>query len=331
LITDPLYGNYRARVIDNKDPSKYGRVKVWIPDIMPEVSEDKGLWARPANNPIGGRNEETEDENHYMGSSYIPRKGAWVFVFFEKGDIASPYYFGALDLENTTVLPENQLGNNYEDKWTILKTHEGRCMIISDDPSDARMELTGKKRNLSNPPTGDTGSVYTIDGNMTTILLDERSGKEKILIRTHKGDYVNINTETRELHAQFNGDIRIKTSASMFLEAGEDINIKADGKCYITSSDEMNIYSIDNMYISADGEMNITSGDVFKIDSADSLNLKASSDMNREAGSNINDMAASNINSDGAMINDQSGAAGPAQAATSAQEASPADPNGDRK
>ena len=142
-----LYGNYRAKVIENRDGEMYGRVLVWIPDLMPSVPDNQGVWARPANNPIGGRNEdEGTDENHYMGSSYIPRKGAWVWVFFEAGNINRPYYFGALDIQNTKVLPENQLGGNFEDKWTIFKSHEGRTVVISDDPDDARTEITGKKR-----------------------------------------------------------------------------------------------------------------------------------------------------------------------------------------
>jgi len=67
------FGFYRAKVLENKDPEKFGRIKVWVPDIMPEIEPeihpkelndtvdgfnvtiDKGLWAYPANNPVGGR------------------------------------------------------------------------------------------------------------------------------------------------------------------------------------------------------------------------------------------------------------------------------------
>ena len=192
-VTNRLYGNYRAEVIDNKDTDKFGRVKVWIPDLMPDIPKQKGLWARPANNPVGGRNAEGDSESHYMGTSYIPKKGSWVWVFFETGNINRPYYFGALDLQNTKVLPENQLGSNYEDKWTIFKSHKGRTIIISDDPDDRRVEITGRKKKLTgDSPTGGTDSVYEIDANQNTILLDERSGQEKILIRTYKGDFIHI-------------------------------------------------------------------------------------------------------------------------------------------
>ena len=236
------FGNYRAVVVNNKDKDLFGRVLIWIPDFMPEVDRTKGIWARPANNPIGGRNKEDSDSNYYAGTSYIPKIGSWVFVFFEGGNINRPYYFGALDLENTKVLPENQVGTNYENKWTILKSGEGRAIVVSDDPDDARTEITGKKRLMTTPPTGDTASVYTIDENQTTILFDERNGTEKILIRTHKGDFFHIDIDEQKLQIEFESDIEIKTNGKFNVTATDDINIKSSGaKVNIQSSGDLNI------------------------------------------------------------------------------------------
>lgn len=226
-VSNVLLGFYRAKVVDNRDPEFFGRVVVWVPQIMPDVEENRGIWARPANNPVGGRNNQGAEEHHYMGSSYIPKIGSWVFVFFESGSPDNPYYFGSCDLENTEVLPENRTGSNPEDKWTILKSHEGRTVHISDDPSDARVEITGKKRMMSNPPSGDEESVFTIDQNQTTILLDERENKEKILIRTYKGDYIHIDIDEQNLQLQFANDINIKCGGNLNITVVKDIQIKA--------------------------------------------------------------------------------------------------------
>lgn len=285
-MDDRLLGNYRAKVVNNKDPEKFGRVLVWIPDVMPMVSHSKGVWARPANNPVGGRNLEENDEHHFMGTSYIPKIGSWLFVFFEAGNINRPYYFGALDLENAKVLPENQLGSNYEDKWTIFKSHEGRSIVVSDDPDDERVEITGKKRQLQEPPSGDTGSVYSIDGNQTTILFDERSGKEKVLIRTRQGDFFHIDIDERKLQASFQSDVVIRTGGSIFFQAAGDVNVKAAG----------------NINEEASGDANI----------------KAAGDLKLQAAGSISNKAAGDINSDGSMIVDQGGASVPAGAAGSA-------------
>lgn len=304
-----IYGNWRAQVVNNKDREKFGRVLVWIPDLMPEVSPKEGIWARPANNPLGGRNMESKSDHHYMGSSYIPKEGAWVFVFFEGGNINLPYYFGALDLENTPVLPENQVGSNYEDKWTLLKSHEGRAIVISDDPDDARTEITGKKRQMNNPPTGDTASVYTIDDNQTTILFDEREGKQKILIRTYKGDFVNIDIEDRKLFAEFESDIEIKTNGNFKLTVQGDIDIKSvTGNTHVETSS---------------GTTDIKSGDSIRQTSGADFNIKAQGNFDYQSSADINGLAAGNMNHDACQLNEQTGLATPSQEAEAASDANP--------
>jgi hypothetical protein len=313
-VVDRLYGNYRAEVIDNKDREKFGRVKVWIPDLMPDVNKQKGLWARPANNPVGGRNQEGDSEHHYMGSCYIPKKGAWVWVFFEAGNINRPYYFGALDLENTPVLPENQLGSNPEDKWTIFKSHKGRTIIISDDPSDRRVEITGRKINLNTPPTGDTDSVYEIDANQNVILLDERQGKEKLLIRTYKGDFIHIDIDEQKLQMYFKDDIIIKTDGTLYLEAKEDMNIRSrTGDIKVEASSQ-------DVDIKAANDLHLTAGS--------KLYGLAGTDANIQAFYNINLLAGVNINQDaGTIVNEQAGDADPSEQGVSPD---PADPKGER-
>lgn len=287
---EKLFGNYRAKVVNNKDKQKFGRVQVYIPDLMPELdSRSAGLWARPANNSIGGRNNEADtDDNHYAGSSYIPEKGSWVWIFFEAGNINRPYYFGALDLENTQVLPENQVGTNYEKKWTLIKTHEGRAIVFSDDPDDERVEITGKKKRMTNPPSGDTRSVYQIDGNMTTILLDERDGLQKILIRTYKGDYLHIDVDEQKLQVEFESDIIIKSHENILITADNNIDIKAKS-----------------------GEVSIQAD-------ANNMHLKSGLNMNIQSSARTNIRAGAEIATDGSTRHDQQGMSIPANAAEEA-------------
>lgn len=274
---EKYFGNYRAVVVDNNDKELYGRILVWIPDIMPKVSLDKGLWAYPANNSIGGRNSENQDAK-YNGSSYIPEKGSWVWVFFEAGNPNRPYYFGALDIKGSLVLPECQLGSEPYRKWVIFKSKSGRCIMISDDEDDCRVEITGKKRQLSSPPSGDTNSVYSIDGNQTTIFLDERSGKEKLLIRTHKGDFVNIDTENRTLNIQFDSDIQIKSNGKINIEAEDDINIKTSGDLKESASGDVNIKSTGNTNIEATSAVNVKGQTKANVQ-ATTINLKSASNV----------------------------------------------------
>jgi len=300
---------YRCLVIDNKDPEKYGRVKIWVPDLMPNIPKNEGIWACSANNPIGGRNDqEIGDEHHYMGTSYIPKIGSWAFCFFELANPNRPFYFGALNIQNTQTLPENRVGENYEDKWVIFKSHDGRCIVISDDPDDSRVEITGKKRNLSEPPTGDEDSVYTIDGNQTSILLDEREGKEKLLIRTYKGDFIHIDIDEQKLQAYFTNEIDIKSDGDIKIFAGGNIDIKASSSLNSEAGTDVNIKAGSGIKIEG-SNVDLKSGGALKIGSSSSLDVKSGAGLNLEANGNINIKANGNINSQAlAIISNKAGA-----------------------
>ena len=309
--TKPMFGFYRAIVVDNKDPDMYGQIQVWIPDTMHNIPQDKGIWAMPANNAIGGLNSDGNEEHYYAGQCMIPPKGAWVWIFFEGGDTRKPFYSNSIDLQNSKVLPECQVGSAYQSKWVIFKSHKGRCIVISDDPDDARVEITGMKRQLSNPPSGDTASVYTIDGNQTTILMDERDGKEKILIRSHDGDFIDFDITNKKLSIKISGDIEIKSEGSLYLRSTNDMNIFSQGKINIQSSDDLNLKSGTNLNGQAEAQ----------------VNMKSSSNINIEAGATLNNRATGPINSDGSGIVDMAGAS------STAGEAGPAtspEPIGDR-
>jgi len=287
-----LSGFYRAEVTDNKDPLMCGRVMLNIPDVMPGVSGSGTAWAMPANNPTSGLNSSGDSEHFYSGSCYVPPKGSWVWCFFENSNPNRPYYLAGLDLQNSKVLPECQLGGSPQKKWVIYKSHSGRTIVISDDSDDERVEITGKKRQISSPPTGDIGSVYTIDGNQTTVLIDERSGKEKVLIKSHKGDYINFDIENQKLQISVKSDIHIKSNGSIYMKAADSIHLKAGA--------DINLYAAGNVNNKGDGGANIQSGGA------------------------VNILGGGAVNLDGAGVNEMCGAAGPAGNATDAT------PNGDR-
>jgi len=264
-------GIYRAKVIDNKDEKMFGRVKVYLPDFMSnkEINIDKdGLWALPANNPIGGRNEET---NKHHGSCYIPIVGSWVWIFFENGRIDRPYYVSALDIQAKKVPPENQLGDEYYNKWTVLRSPKGRVMVISDDSSDERVEITGKKRKYNPESDNAKDSVYTIDDNQTTILIDERTGKEKILIKDYKGNFICIEQDNDTFNLFMNGDMKVqikgKTNLTfeddVIMHCKKDVKMKIDGDMITDVSGKISTKSNDRIDIQSNSSDIHMDGNIF--------------------------------------------------------------------
>lgn len=334
-----LNGFHRAKVVSSKDPKRQGRVLVWIPDIMPEIDDTKGLWARSANNPVGGRNSiESGETQSFQGTSYIPVPNSWVYVFFEQGNPNEPRYFAACDLGHTTVPIENQQGKNPDQKWTLFKSKHGRTILISDDESDCRVEITGKKRTLANPGksvAGNESSVYAIDGNQTVILLDERDGQERILIKDYKGNYINLDTQTQKLHMFMHDDIHIETEKNMFIKTGQDYHLNSGKSSFHTTALDVNVNSGTETKIKSGTQTNIKAGTDVNIASVTSTNIDSDGITNVFSVAAINVNSPGPVNIDGTVTNQQMGVSAPATAALAkvAQEAipaTPATPIGDR-
>jgi hypothetical protein len=318
-------GIYRALVIDARDPEKRGRVKVWCPDTMPEIPQDQGLWARSANNSLGGRNNidnrlgadtsgnSSGGEHYFQGTCFIPPNGSWVYIFYEYGNVNEPRYFGMAEPGNCKVPTECQQGDEYEKKWLIMKSRQGRAIIVSDDPFDERVEITGKKRQLDPfDVSGNPESIYTIEDNQTVILLDERDGQERILIKDYKGNFFNFDIESQSLFVDMAGDIHLNAGRSMYLTAGRDM--------HILSERILNVESKNN-------SLNFKTGQAINLDAGADINVKAGANANIDALANVNVLAGINIQEDGVLLLQQQGAA---KGATGAERALPASPEGVR-
>jgi hypothetical protein len=258
LETKTYNGFYPARVteVDIDGLKEYGAIRVSLPDLMVEdigkagssnIDLNKnGLIAFPANNPFGGRdpNDKETDSHFYGGCVYVPPKGSTVWVFFLYGNLEKPFYWNALNYKYSKLPPEQTSAEEPHKVYTVIKTRQGRTICVSDDENTQRVEITGKKRKLTGKdPAGNSDSTYDIDGNMNTILLDEREGKEKILIKTHKGDYIHIDIDQRKFHMSFENDIIIKTNGIISLDAKKGIDIHTEESAKVTADKSFNIKS----------------------------------------------------------------------------------------
>ena len=219
---EKYYGFYRAKVVDNNDPNNFGQIKIWVPAIM--TDESLSIWALPANNILGGI-DPTESSSYRQGSCVIPYVGSWVWVFFEGGDLGKPFYLTTVNIELVKILPEHQIGTAHK-KFTLFKTQQGRVIIFSDDDVDARTEITGKKRLPDSTIEGSTDNVYKIVGNQSTILIDERDGQEKILIKDFHGNAVSIKTSSDEIHVYAKTNIVVKADATVYVQGATGVHVK---------------------------------------------------------------------------------------------------------
>ena len=296
-MKERLYGFYRAKVTEvNIDQNRYGAIRVFIPDIMDKdtvksvdksFSENRsGIVAYPANTPLGGY-DLMSPGSYYCNSVYVPPKDSYVWIFFEGGDPSKPFYFSAFKYR-VAMLPPEHIGVADPSKvYTIIKSTEGRSIIVSDSSDHARVEITGKRRKLPLPPSGNPLSSYETKDNMTVILIEETEGKEQVLIETYQGDHIKLSIEDRTLEIDVEKGIDIKSKGSINIQSEDTINIQAVNDVYITSlkgSVEITNskggieLSSDGCNINMQGKCNINSNDEMSI-SAKKATLNGDTDI----------------------------------------------------
>jgi len=243
---------YRAKVINNVDTTKTGRVQVYIPDTMHDAPESQGLWAYPANCPYGGGNTSMSGGSANAGSLMVPTVGQWVWVFFENNNPHKPFYLGALYINNKPALAETSQGGQWWNKWVLFRSPDGRSMWISDDPSDARVMMTGAKKDTS------SSGVFNIQGNQNVILIDEVGNR--ILVADQDADYFLIDTAGNHMYLRALNTIQIYTQTTLIsCNTSGDINIQVpnatiqinNGVVNITASQQISIKSSSSITLDA--------------------------------------------------------------------------------
>lgn len=277
------YGFYRALVVDvdvivESEKNDYGAIRVFCPDLMrPQKSKTGGsagispppsppsnippeqtILAFPGNTMTFYNTEDLEEKSAYMGSLWVPPKNSYIWIWFEAGNRDRAFYMSGFRYLNTKVPPENRGVDEPHKVITIIKTISGKSLVFSDSKDADRVQICGKKRMMKDPPCGDNQSVYNIEGNQTTILLNEIEGQNQILIKSYLNDYINFDIEKQSLECYFAGDIKIKCGGSFSIDAGNGYQLNAgSGGVISDTKGSTSINSKQISTISADSNVNV--------------------------------------------------------------------------
>lgn len=120
-----MFGNYRALVVDNKDPKgNTGRIKIRVYGLHDEVKESALPWAQYADSTM-------------MGSLLIPDIGTNVWVFFEAGELDQPVYFACAPAKPDVPSEAN---TNYPSN-RVIKTNAGIIIQINDQNKTVKLNI----------------------------------------------------------------------------------------------------------------------------------------------------------------------------------------------
>lgn len=189
-----------GEVVDNLDPRKLGRVKIYIDGISDPTlrSNTVGLpWAWQAA-PIqhGG--------GYQKGSFSVPNKGDIVFLFFLYGDIDYPYYFASFPCIQSDPLNENKrLHKSNPPDWHSLAREMPHMLEKNRIGTEDLIEYETKYPNNTVVSFGTKGDL----GINCTVEHDETPGKERIQITHLKGSYLKFGKR---------GDVSIKSTENQY-------------------------------------------------------------------------------------------------------------------
>lgn len=253
------YGIYRGIVLDNNDPgidkSKkgFGRCKIFFEGIYPEkyrASFGKLLpWAEPIF-PIFGGNAYTETQkqtdngitppiiknwtNKYTGWCSIPHIGAYVWGFFQDGNINYPKFFGM-----------TQAGNNFmcEHKDQHVFCSDNVRIVIDENPlnekSTAKYDSNNKNCDTKTVKNKKTLKKEKMPTTVNIEITAKKPSNDKS--NKQKNDFCAINLKiignvnssiTGNVYEEITGDKFITHKGNSFIKHIGDVEILHEGDTY---------------------------------------------------------------------------------------------------
>ncbi|WP_106830235.1 type VI secretion system Vgr family protein [Parabacteroides pacaensis] len=194
----------RARVVENKDEQKLGRIRVQFPWQEIQDKKMKTPWLRIAV-PYAGKGK---------GLHFIPEIGEEVMVGFEMNNAERPYIIGSLynggegkpDEVWATSKEENGTDNNIK----AIRTRNGHTVLFNDK--------------------GDAGLIEIYDSKDNTYHITLSADDKKITIYS-----------AGEIEVKAESDINISSKGAIDIDADGDIDINSKGNISMVAQKEVSI------------------------------------------------------------------------------------------
>ena len=240
-----VHGFYRAKVVNNgfgdgaiaeadaennktnKDTGIRGRIQVRVlglhsfnttNDLNDGIPDANLPWAEQAGSMFGGGFGPSKG-----GISLVPEVGAWVWVFFENGNVNKPIYFAS-------VIGDNDRDTDGTSDVTVIKTKSGHKITITDTDGEEKIEILSKGQNkLLLDDTSGTENVTLISSSGSGIIVDEAEPSVSF-IDGNNTQSIKQDANGITVTASSSGEVTITTTSG-------DININpATGKIGISNS-----------------------------------------------------------------------------------------------
>ncbi len=197
-FTRPFIEPQIGRVIDNKDPDKYGRIKVQL--MWQKDADNSSLpWMQNMTSSAGGGKKN-------RGFHFTPEIGDCVIVNFTENDPSKPFVMGSI-----SVNENRDSGSNNENFEKTIRTRSGNTIYFRDKENDKQQEIR----------------IETDDKNYVSILV--KNGDGTIEIQSTKDISVvsakTVNVKSENITIESKKDITLKAEGKIEMKAGQDVVI----------------------------------------------------------------------------------------------------------
>lgn len=224
-----------AKIVDNADPEKHGRVKV---KFMWMQGSEQTHWI-PTTQLYGG---EADFKNR--GMVFIPEIGDDVLVGFERGDCDKPYVSQAFMNSKAIETEDRDNGKNLKKS---ISTRDNR--IAFHDKGDGG-EIVGIAISVySGDSTAKAGIAMTDDGEAKIVMgaIDQLTiktrGDEVVILMKKDGSIKvtgkNINVEAEETLTFKAKDIKMEATGKIEAKANQDVKVEAMGKLELKATKDI--------------------------------------------------------------------------------------------
>lgn len=210
----PFAPQQRAKVVENKDEQKLGRIRVQFPWQEIQSKEMKTPWLRIAV-PYAGVSK---------GQQFVPEIGEEVMVGFEMNNAERPYIIGSFYNGGNGKPDENWAVSKEENGTTnnikVIRTRNGHTILFNDKGDAGLLEIYDNKNNTYHITLSADDKKITIysAGNVEVVAKNNinvsADGNIDIIA---KGD-IGVNAD---------GNIGIKSKGNISMEAKKEISIQA--------------------------------------------------------------------------------------------------------
>ena len=244
----PGFKLFQAKVIENVDSKKLGRIKVYIPDLLPWKTAEKLPWIFPLYPPGLGESTVTT-------SFAVPEVDSYVVCIFPHNSIYQGFYaFTAVDIPNRMTDFDANYPKSYGKRDSI-----GNRIVINKDGSVNTIEITFSDESVFLQDSKDSKTSF-VDSFGTSVQVD----------RKNQSFVKEFATTTLEVTPT---EINLTTDAEITVTSTKKINVITTDEVDIYAAKKIKIATLDVFDLDAIKEILISSNIVTRVEKRFAGNL----------------------------------------------------------